>query len=79
MSYYSIEHWASDCAKRKTSSSTLTIQNLEYSFTTKFGKFSVPFYTVSCAQTGFSLTINGNHTHTNSIARAIFQDIENNK
>ena len=79
MSYYSIEHWASDCAKRKTTASTLEIKGLEYSFTTKFGKFSVPFYTVSCAQTDFTLTVNGNHTHTSSLARAIFQDLENNK
>tara|TARA_Y100001937_G_scaffold84166_1_gene113888 strand:- start:569 stop:790 length:222 start_codon:yes stop_codon:yes gene_type:complete len=72
-------HWASDCAKRKTTASTLEIKGLEYSFTTKFGKFSVAFYTVSCAQTGFTLTINGNHTSTNSLARAIFKDLENNK
>jgi hypothetical protein len=73
---YSIKHWLSDCAIRKANNNTLTLNDLKYEFSTKFGKFSVPFYTVICEDTGFIISINGNHTHTDTIARAIMADIE---
>ena len=73
---YNIKHFISDCAIRKANNNSITINDLEYTFNTKFGKFSVPFYTVICEQTGFIFSINGNHTHTDRIVEAILEDIQ---
>ena len=73
---HSIKVFISDCAIRKANNNSITVNDLTYVFTTKMGKFSVPFYTVICEDTGFIISINGNHTHTDTISRAIVADIE---
>ena len=75
-SYWShtLENFISDCVVRHAKNSTFG----SYQFTTRYGSFSIPFFSVTCEKTNFSIEINGNHQHYNRLIEAIIEDMSNN-
>ena len=75
---FALEHFISDCVVRHANNSEFTAKGKTYRFTTRYGRFSVPFFSVACDQTEFSVEINGNHQHHNRLIDSIIEEMKNN-
>jgi hypothetical protein len=77
--YYFIAHFVSDVwIRQPRTGMNLIMEDVTYSFSTKYGRFSVPYITVK-GSNGFELTLCVNQNHYSKMARAILDDFESTK
>ena len=72
-----IQHFISDCVIRHAKRDSIVLGKNTYTFSTRYGKFLVPFYSIECEQTKLQFEIHGNHQHYNRLVEAIEKDLNN--